>query len=128
MALYADTCDNQQDLMTFRESRAASPAGDRMREYLGKPVDQTFGKPVDHARRGDAPAFAWEQGKAVVRNWETGAEINDFAGIAYDYIGKRFVVLGRDNGERSFNFLFATSIEAAHTEAEALKQYIASQA
>lgn len=128
MAVYADTCETQQDLITFRDSRAASPAGDRMREYLVMATDETFGKPVAPANRGDAPAFAREQGKAVVRNWDTGVEIHDFSGIAYDYMGKRFVLLGWDNGERSINFLFASSIEVALTEVGILKQYIASHA
>jgi hypothetical protein len=78
--------------------------------------------------RGDAPAFAMEKGRAVVRNWDTGDEIHDFSGIAYDYMGKRFVHLGRENGELSYNPLFASSIDAAEAEIKTLKQFIANMA
>lgn len=69
------------------------------------------------AWRGGVPAFymSGPEGnrKMSLTNWETGDDMPEYSGIAYDYTAGKFVLTELENGERTINYLQA----ATHTEA-----------
>lgn len=70
------------------------------------------------AWRGDAPAFDGKAG--TVAEWGTGEAMPDFSGVAYDYMARAFVLTTLENGERTFNYLTASTYAAALIEAAEL--------
>lgn len=70
------------------------------------------------AWRGDAPAFDGKTG--TVAEWGTGDAMPEFSGVAYDYMARAFVLTTLENGERTFNYLTASTYAAALIEAAEL--------
>jgi hypothetical protein len=64
--------------------------------------------------RGDAPMYHAASG--TVKSWD-GEVIPDFAGIAYNYMARAFVLVGTPDGDESNTYLAATTYAAAQAEA-----------
>jgi len=119
--LQLDRQEANADLTLIQRTQAREPFADALRKHLG--IDQVeLRRQANGAvwERGTAPAFSIEGGKMAVRDWDTGELLAKFQGIAYDYVEKRFVLLGLDRGERSINYLHSTGFPTAELEAKML--------
>ncbi len=80
------------------------------------------------AWRGGVPAFLTENSTMTLRDWDTGDEMPEYSGVAYDYMEKKFVLTELESGERTIIYLQAATHTEAIKEAADLKAKLAAPA
>jgi len=68
--------------------------------------------------RGDAPYFRVRAGKFAVSDWDSGHDIENFEGVAYDSEACKFIRLRMENGEQAIGYLCAATYAQALVEAK----------